>query len=115
MAAYLLLPRGLELRYHSREENCLVMIPGTWTARWRRALLALALLATVGARGAAAEILFQEDFDDANLAQRGWYDMAGWGTQLRFTTTEHLNGAGSVEVRYPAGGTGPWMRHQFPG
>lgn len=66
--------------------------------------------------GIAAEILFQEDFEDANLASRGWYDIASWGNELRLSTTEKRSGNAALEHRYAAGSTGAgWMRHQFPG
>jgi hypothetical protein len=64
---------------------------------------------------AVAQVLFQEDFEDASLASRGWYDIAKWGTEQFISTTEHLSGNASLEVRYQTGSTGPWMRHRFAG
>lgn len=61
-----------------------------------------------------AQILIQEDFEDGNLASRGWYDVVQWGTEQFISTTESVSGNASLEVRYQAGSTGPWMRHQFP-
>ena len=80
-------------------------------------LLAVGVLfgTMITAPAAHAEILVQEDFEDGNLAARGWFDIAGWGTELFHSTTERRNGSGSLEVRYRAGSTGPWMRHAFPG
>jgi hypothetical protein len=63
----------------------------------------------------AAEILFEEDFEDGYLTRRGWYDIARWGTELFINTVHNRSGDASLEVRYGAGSTGPWMRHRFPG
>lgn len=63
----------------------------------------------------AAQILIQEDFEDDNLASRGWYDVVLWGIEQFISTTERVSGNASLEVRYQAGSTGPWMRHQFAG
>lgn len=60
-------------------------------------------------------ILFEEAFEDGRLADRGWYDIAHWGEQLSITTSQARSGKASLEVRYPSGSTGPWMRRQFPG
>ncbi len=49
------------------------------------------------------QILFQENFDDANFASRGWYDSTG-GT---ISYTEHIPGStGSFECRFLQGGQG---------
>jgi hypothetical protein len=77
-----------------------------------RVVLGLLLLVPIGA---IAEILVQEDFEDGDLAGRGWYDIAAWGTELFLSSSESRSGGASLEVRYRAGSTGPWMRHQFPG
>lgn len=66
-------------------------------------------------KGQTANILFQEDFEDENLSSRGWYDIVRWGTEQFISTKEPISGNASLEVRYPTGSTGPWMRHQFPG
>lgn len=62
-----------------------------------------------------ARILFQEDFEDGTLTARGWYDVAHWGEQLFISSAHARSGTASLEVRYPPGTTGPWLRHQFPG
>ena len=47
--------------------------------------------------------LFQETFDDANFASRGWYDGG-----LLLSNTEHLNGSiSSAEFFFKQGGTKP--------
>lgn len=82
---------------------------------WFWLCAALLILSWGRAPVATAQILLQEDFDDGNLAARGWYDIVGWGNELFISTTESRNGTASLEVRYLLGSTGPWMRHQFPG
>lgn len=62
-----------------------------------------------------AQILFQEEFEDGNLASRGWYDIVRWGTEFFISTAERRSQNASLEVRYQSGSTGPYMRHQFPG
>ena len=62
-----------------------------------------------------AQVLVEEDFEDGDLASRGWYDIAGWGTELFIDSSEQASGNSSLEVRYQLGSTGPWMRHQFAG
>ena len=59
-------------------------------------------------------ILFQEDFENASLASRGWYD----NTSALISTTEHVPGStASAQYRFPAGATTPTsggsQRHQF--
>lgn len=58
--------------------------------------------------------LFTEDFADANLDTRGWYD----GNAATISTTEHPTGLpGSLEGAFSLGGTAPsWIikRHLFP-
>jgi hypothetical protein len=86
---------------------------------WLRYTTASLLLGVVfvGLMGhpAGAQVLVQEDFEDGNLSSRGWYDISRWGTELFISTTQARNGNASLEVRYQAGSTGPWMRHQFTG
>ena len=67
------------------------------------------------ARGADAKpaILFEEDFEDGDLESRGWYDIRGWGQELALTSAQARSGTRSLEVRYAAGATGPWLRKQF--
>jgi hypothetical protein len=59
-------------------------------------------------------LLFQENFEDANIASRGWYD----NTSVLLNTTEHITGSiSSAEYRYPVGAqtptTGGAQRHKF--
>ena len=57
--------------------------------------------------------LFQESFDNASFASRGWYD----ATNGIVSTTEHITGStGSFECRFTAASTkctGTAMRHKF--
>jgi Bacterial Ig-like domain (group 2)/Fibronectin type III domain len=60
-------------------------------------------------------LLFQENFEDANLASRGWYD----NTNVLLSTTEHIAGSNSsAQYRFLAGATTPTnggaQRHKFP-
>ena len=62
----------------------------------------------------AGTLLFQENFEDANLASRGWYDNTG----ALLSTTEHIVGSNSsAEYRFLVGATGPTsggsQRHKF--
>jgi hypothetical protein len=62
----------------------------------------------------AADVLFQEGFEDGNLSSRGWYD----NTNPVITTSEHIPGStASVEFRFPIGSTTPVsggaMRRKF--
>jgi len=59
-------------------------------------------------------VLFQENFEDANIASRGWYD----NTSVLLSTTEHISGSNSsAQYRYLAGAqqptTGGAQRHKF--
>jgi uncharacterized protein YjdB len=59
-------------------------------------------------------LLFQENFEDANLASRGWYD----NTSVLLSTVEHMPGSvSSAQYRYPVGAqlptTGGSQRHKF--
>jgi hypothetical protein len=59
-------------------------------------------------------LLFQENFEDANLGSRGWYD----NTSVLLSTTEHITGSNSsAQYRYPQGATTPTsggaQRHKF--
>ncbi len=59
-------------------------------------------------------LLFQENFEDANLASRGWYD----NTSALLNTTEHIAGSvSSSEYRFNAGSSTPTVggaqRHKF--
>jgi hypothetical protein len=59
-------------------------------------------------------LLFQENFEDASLASRGWYDNTG----AVLSTTEHIAGStSSAQYRFLAGATTPTsggaQRHKF--
>ena len=59
-------------------------------------------------------LLFEEDFENANLASRGWYD----NTSVLLSTTEHIAGSvSSAQYRFLAGATTPTtggsQRHKF--
>lgn len=59
-------------------------------------------------------LLFEEKFDDANLAGRGWYD----NNNYQISTSEHISGSSaSIAFRFPAGSTTPVsggsMRRKF--
>jgi hypothetical protein len=69
---------------------------------------------TVTAVSSGGTLLFEEDFEDANLASRGWYDNTG----AVLSTTEHIAGSvSSAEYRFLAGATTPTngnaQRHKF--
>jgi hypothetical protein len=57
--------------------------------------------------------VIQEEFDDADLLKRGWYD----GDQFRISTREPKAGKGCLEYHWPAGATVPdtstAVRHLF--
>jgi hypothetical protein len=60
-------------------------------------------------------LLFQEDFENANMASRGWYDNA----TILVNTTEHIAGStASAQYRWTKGATSPTIanaqRHKFP-
>jgi hypothetical protein len=59
-------------------------------------------------------ILFQENFEDTNLASRGWYD----NTSVLLSTVEHIAGSNSsAQYHFLAGATSPTsggsQRHKF--
>lgn len=57
-------------------------------------------------------LLFHEDFEDANIASRGWYD----NTSIAISTTEHISGSNaSAQYHFAKGGTSPGsaQRHKF--
>jgi hypothetical protein len=65
----------------------------------------------------AGVLLFQENFDDASLAARGWYDLPGGGI-TSITTAQHIPGStASLEIDFGVGGITPFpataMRHLF--
>ncbi len=59
-------------------------------------------------------LLFEEDFENANLASRGWYD----NTNVVLSTTEHIGGStASAQYHFLSGATSPTsgdsQRHKF--
>lgn len=62
-----------------------------------------------------SRVLVEEGFEDDRLPSRGWYDISHWGEQLFISTGQLFAGRASLEVRYPPGETGPWLRRRFPG
>jgi uncharacterized protein YjdB len=69
---------------------------------------------TVTAPTSGGTLLFQENFEDSNLASRGWYDNTG----AVLSTTEHIAGSNSsAQYRFLAGATSPTsggaQRHKF--
>jgi uncharacterized protein YjdB len=69
---------------------------------------------TVTAVSGGGTILFQENFEDANLASRGWYD----NTSVQLSTVEHIAGSSSsAQYHFLAGATSPTsggaQRHKF--
>jgi hypothetical protein len=69
---------------------------------------------TVTASSGGAAILFQENFEDGNLASRGWYD----NTTVQLSTVEHVAGSNSsAQYHFLVGATGPTsggsQRHKF--
>ena len=70
--------------------------------------------ATTTTPASGGTLLFQENFEDANLVSRGWYD----NTNMLLSTTEHTFGSNSSsEYRFLAGATSPTsggaQRHKF--
>jgi hypothetical protein len=69
---------------------------------------------TVTAPSGGGTILFQENFEDTNLASRGWYDNTG----VQLSTAEHIAGSNSsAQYHFLVGATGPTsggaQRHKF--
>ena len=69
---------------------------------------------TVTAVSGGGTLLFEEDFEDANIASRGWYD----NTNVQLSTTEHIAGSNSsAQYHFLAGATTPTnggsQRHKF--
>ncbi len=59
-------------------------------------------------------LLFQENFEDTNIASRGWYD----NTNITLSTTEHISGSvASIQYHWLQGATTPTIgasqRHKF--
>lgn len=77
-------------------------------------------LALVFAGAAWGEVLFQEDFENADLEARGWYDIAKWGADRSLSIAgppevAPRTGTGCLKIRYAKGDTGGWMHHRFRG
>jgi uncharacterized protein YjdB len=69
---------------------------------------------TVTAASGSGTLLFQENFEDANLASRGWYD----NTNVQLSTVEHIAGSNSsAQYHFLPGATSPTsggtQRHKF--
>ena len=69
---------------------------------------------TVTAVSGGGTLLFQENFEDASIASRGWYD----NTSVQLSTAEHIAGSNSsAQYHFLAGATGPTsggaQRHKF--
>jgi uncharacterized protein YjdB len=69
---------------------------------------------TVTAVSGGGTLLFQENFEDANIASRGWYDNTG----VLLSTVEHIVGSNSsAQYHFLAGATTPTtggaQRHKF--
>jgi uncharacterized protein YjdB len=69
---------------------------------------------TVTAVSGGGTLLFQENFEDANIASRGWYD----NTSVQLSTVEHIAGSNSsAQYHFLAGATNPTsggaQRHKF--
>ncbi len=69
---------------------------------------------TVTAVSGGGTLLFQENFEDANIASRGWYD----NTSVQLSTVEHIAGSNSsAQYHFLAGATSPTsggaQRHKF--
>jgi hypothetical protein len=69
---------------------------------------------TVTAVSGGGTLLFQENFEDANLSSRGWYD----NTSTLLSTVEHIAGSNSsAQYHFLAGATTPTtggaQRHKF--
>src|SRR6266513_665473 len=69
---------------------------------------------TVTAPSSGATLLFSEDFENASIGSRGWYD----NTNVLLSTAEHVTGStASAQYRFLAGASGPTsggaQRHKF--
>ena len=80
-----------------------------------RSLFLALLVASLHPASALGAILFQESWDDANIASRGWYD----NTTITISTAEHIPGSiASVQYEWKAGTSVPInggaQRRKFP-
>jgi uncharacterized protein YjdB len=69
---------------------------------------------TVTAPSGSGTLLFQENFEDANLSSRGWYD----NTSIQLSSVEHIAGSNSsAQYHFLSGATSPTsggaQRHKF--
>lgn len=60
--------------------------------------------------GADPAVVLAEDFEDDGLRERGWYDLNGWGKRLIVSDEDSATGERSLQLIYPEGHTGPWLR-----
>ncbi len=86
-------------------------------SRTGAALCASAVLAVLPI-AARAEVLVSEDFEDADLQARGWYDIARWGENDSLSIADAPEvkantGQRCLKIRYAEGGTGGWMHIRF--
>ena len=70
---------------------------------------------TITAPSGSGVLLFHEDFEDSNLASRGWYD----NTNVELSSAEHVPGSNSsAQYHFLPGATTPTsggsQRHKFP-
>jgi len=84
-------------------------------------LVAAVLVLSFTAR-ARPEILFQEDFEDEALADRGFYDIRGLSGQSKGLLSvvgepevRPRTGKGCLRIHYPKGSTGGWASIRFKG
>ncbi|MFQ5808933.1 MAG: PKD domain-containing protein [Armatimonadota bacterium] len=80
--------------------------------------LILAVTATLSC-AAWSEVLVAEDFEDGDLAARGWYDIAKWGPDRSLSIAGEPEVAAStgkrcLKIRYAEKDTGGWMHIDFP-
>ena len=76
------------------------------------------VISAVLAYAAWAEVLVAEDFEDADLAARGWYDIAKWGPERSLSIAAEPEvrantGKQCLRIRYAEGDTGGWMHIDF--
>ncbi|GEM_PF-2764024 len=83
----------------------------------RAIILASLILVACPAWG---EVLLQEDFEDVNLPQRGWWDISQWGADKGLYIAGEpevtpRTGKGCLRIRYTKGNTGGWAAHKLRG
>ena len=78
-----------------------------------------AVVAVAGVQTAAQdEVLVSEDFENGDLAARGWYDIAKWGPDKSLSIAEAPDvqartGERCLKIRYAERDTGGWMHIDF--